>query len=92
MAYTMEIHWQDMSEDDEEQYRFLVPGIVLADLFHHDYTDSWGEREDSWRLCLTKRDDKDELVTLDHDLDREGVVADEVKAWAEPLVAEFLGS
>lgn len=86
----MEIRWTDESnEDDGEQYRFLIPDVVLADLWHAQY-EEWGKSVDRWRLNLAgKETPESEMVTEDHDLEE---LADEeaAKAWAEPLIARFM--
>lgn len=86
-----DIEWRDISEEEDmEQYRFHIPGFVLADLMHFDYEDM-GRQVDNWRLCLAKPkpNGDDGIITDDHDLD-EPVSANAAKEWAEPLVARFL--
>ncbi len=84
------ITWDDRSnEDDGEQYRYLIPNVILADLIHFEF-ESWGESVDEWRLNLARFAGAGKMVVADHDLDEPDIDSSAAKAWAEPIIKEFM--
>ena len=81
------MEWQDISDEDGEQYRFRIPDVILADLMHFEYED-WHDPVNYWRLCLAGHTMAGKFITNDQEL-KEPATAEAAKAWAQPLVEQF---
>ena len=81
------MEWQNTTDESGETYRYLVPNVILADLWHFQDSE-WGDPE-MWRLCLARLVRGDILDTADHEL-AEPMSESAAKAWAEPLIDAFL--